>query len=230
MRKPDTNTAQIREWDGHAELVHRIESGDAAAEGELVERFQRGLTLMLRRLAQDGAVAEDLCQETLCLVIAKIRRREVREPERLAGFIRSTAHNLFIADRRREWRYQTAGDEDSVPGCPGARHDRAEAAQLREVLRAEEARQVRQLLGELRFDRDRELLIRFYLSDESKEEVCRQLGVEPQHFHQVLHRARERLRELWDRAEKRRRLQGFARWPISGEETRATRTTMTKAL
>jgi RNA polymerase sigma-70 factor (ECF subfamily) len=202
---------QVQGWDGLADLVQRIEDGDAAAEGELVARFQHGLGLMLRRLAQDGALAEDLCQETFCLVIEKLRRREVREPERLAGFIRSTAYNLFIADRRRERRYEQGGGREPLPDGAAAHHDRAEAAQLREVLREEEAREVRRLLSELRFERDRELLVRFYLGDESKEEVCRRLGVDPRHFHQVLHRARERLRELWERAEGRRRLQGFAR-------------------
>ncbi len=225
-----TMSAYAQTWDGLSELVQRIEDGDAGAEGELVARFQRGCALMLRRLAQDGALAEDLCQETLCLVIEKIRRREVREPERLAGFIRGTAHNLFIANRRHERRYESAGDRDLESAGAAAHHERAEAAQLRQVLREEEAREVRRLLGELRHDRDRELLIRFYLGDESKEEVCRRLGVDPQHFHQVLHRARERLRELWERSQKRQRLAGFARRQISGEETARARTTRAAGL
>jgi len=78
-------------------------------------------------------------------------------------------------------------------------------APLDRVLAAEEARQVKRLLDELRFDRDRQLLLRFYVSDDSKEELCADLGVEPERFHQVLFRARERLRELWERAEKRQR-------------------------
>ena len=85
-----------------------------AAESELVARFSRGLLLMLRRLVQNPALADDLHQETLALVIEKIRRGEVREPEKLAGFIRSTARNLFIADRRKEARYRALdeGEED----------------------------------------------------------------------------------------------------------------------
>ena len=177
------------------------------AESELVARFSRGLLLMLRRLAQNPALADDLHQETLALVLAKIRKGEVREPERLAGFLRSTARNLFIADRRKEARYR-ALDEGGEEGAGG----RAETtladqgpAPLDRVLAREEARQVRRLLDELRYDRDRQLLLRFYLSDDDKEEICADLGVEPERFHQILFRARERLRELWERAEKRQR-------------------------
>jgi RNA polymerase sigma-70 factor (ECF subfamily) len=186
-------------------LVRRIQAGDTAAESEFVARFSRGLLLMLRRLVQNPALADDLHQETLALVLGKIRRGEVREPEKLNGFLRSTARNLFIADRRKEARYR-ALDED---GEEGANPDPALAdrgpAPLQRVLAEEEARQVRRLLAELRYDRDRQLLLRFYLSDESKEVLCADLEIEPERFHQVLFRARERLRELWERAEKRQR-------------------------
>jgi len=191
--------------DEPARLVARIQGGDRAAEAELVARFSKGLLLMLRRLAQNPTLADDLHQETLSLVLEKIRRSEVREPEKLAGFIRSTARNLFIADRRKETRYRPMedGEEEGTRPVPGL-IDRSPAP-LDRVLASEEARQVQRLLGELRYDRDRQVLFRFYLSDESKEEVCADLGIEPEHFNQVIFRARERLRELWERAEKRQR-------------------------
>ncbi len=186
-------------------LVARIRGGERAAEGELVARFSRGLLLMLRRLAGDPAQADDLHQETLALVIAKIRGGELREPERLAGFIRSVARNLFIADRRKAARFTPldpgGGDEEPL----GGRLADSGPAPLDRAVAAEEARQVQQMLAELRFDRDRQMLVRFYLSEASKEEICADLDIEPERFNQLLHRARERLRDLWERAEKRRR-------------------------
>jgi len=162
--------------------VTRIQAGDRAAEAKLVKRFSHGLLLMLRRLAQNPALADDLHQETLSLVLEKIRRAEVREPERLAGFIRSTARNLFITDRRKEARYSPLEDDEDE----GSRHrtvlaDRGPAP-LDKVLAGEEARQVQRLLGELRYDRDRQLLFRFYLSDDTKEEICTDLEIEPERF------------------------------------------------
>jgi len=193
--------------DDAARLVARIQAGDGAAESELVARFSHGLLLMLRRLAQNSALADDLHQETLSLVLEKIRRAEVREPERLAGFIRSTARNLFIADRRKEARYRSlddGGEDEEGPRPVTLLADRGPAP-LDKVLAGEEARQVQRLLDELRYDRDRQVLLRFYLSDQGKEEICADLEIEPERFNQVLFRARERLRELWERAEKRQR-------------------------
>jgi RNA polymerase sigma-70 factor, ECF subfamily len=188
-----------------SDLVRRIQAGDPDAESELVTRFSRGLLLMLRRLVQNPALADDLHQETFALVLGKIRRGEVREPERLAGFLRSTARNLFIADRRKEARYSSLdGGREEDEGLSLEIADRGPVP-LGRVLADEEARQVRRLLDELRFDRDRQLLLRFYVSDDSKEEICADLEIEPERFHQVLFRARERLRELWERAEKRQR-------------------------
>ena len=190
--------------DDVAGLVRRIQAGDPAAESELVTFFSRGLLLMLRHLVQNPALADDLHQETFALVLGKIRRGEVREPERLAGFLRSTARNLFIADRRKEARYSAldGGREDAGPDPQLADQG---PAPLDRFLADEEAQQVRRLLDELRFDRDRQLLLRFYVSDDSKEQICADLEIEPESFHKVLFRARERLRELWERAEKRQR-------------------------
>ena len=201
-----------------ADLVGRIQAGDPAAESELVARFSRGLLLMLRRLVQNPALADDLHQETLALVLGKIRRGEVREPEKLSAFIRSTARNLFIADRRKEARYR-ALDEGEEAGAAPALADHGPAP-LERVLAQEEARQVQKLLSELRFDRDRQLLLRFYLSDEGKEEICADLEIEPERFNKVLFHARERLRELWERAEKRQRFfAGAQRMVGKGERT-----------
>ena len=186
-----------------AALVGRIVAGERRAEEELVERFGRGLDLMLRRLVHNPAQAEDVRQETFRVVLEKARAGEIREPERLAGFLRGTARNLMISEARKQVRFgEPGGDAGTLMESRGAAS--AEAPQLRRVLRREEASQVRRLLSEMRFERDRQMLARFYLSDDGKEEICADLGVDPLRFKKVLHRARARLRELWERAEKRR--------------------------
>jgi len=162
-----------------------------------VERFSRGLSLMLRRLARDPALAEDVYQETFRTVLAKARAGEIREGERLAGFLRGTARNLLLAEWRQGSRLDPEGDAGRVPA--------EDPPQLRQVLRREEAGLVRRLLREMRFERDRQILVRFYLSEDTKQEICADLGVEVERFKGVLHRARERLRELWEHAEKRQR-------------------------
>ncbi|MFL6292633.1 MAG: RNA polymerase sigma factor [Thermoanaerobaculia bacterium] len=170
-------------------LVRRIASGDAAAEGELFARYSRGLLYLLRRLAPE--MAEDLHQETFRIVLERLRRRELDEPEGLAGFLRGTARNLVIAERRKAARRRTEADDEelaqAVHPAPG---------QLSAVLLDEEAETVRQLIRELPTERDRQLLLRFYVTEEDKESLCADLGLDSLHFNRVLFRARQRFKEL----------------------------------
>ena len=46
------------------DLVHRIVSGEPAAEAELVQRFSRALSFLLRRLTRDVAAMKTGLQQT----------------------------------------------------------------------------------------------------------------------------------------------------------------------
>jgi RNA polymerase sigma-70 factor (ECF subfamily) len=177
------------------DLVHRIVSGEPAAEAELVQRFSRALSFLLRRLTRDEAAAEDLYQETFRLVIEKVRNGELREPERLPGFVSSMARNLFLGSarrgsRRQQWHGDSEATETAPDPAPG---------QLASLLAKERAAAVRGVLAELRNDRDREILSRHYISGEDKEDICRGLELSDLHFNRVLFRARQRFRELYER-------------------------------
>ncbi|RMH21777.1 MAG: sigma-70 family RNA polymerase sigma factor [Acidobacteria bacterium] len=195
MSEPDASEARVA-----VSLVQRIAAGDAAAEGELIERYSRGLTFMLRRMTGSADLADDLHQETFRVVLERLRGRGLRQPERLAGFLNRTARNLFIGEYRKRARRRTAAlDEAPPPPDPAP-------SQLRRTLRDEEAALVRRLIAELEPARDRQILYRFYLAEESKERICADLGLSSLHFNRVLHRARQRFKSLLERAEKRRRL------------------------
>ena len=58
------------------------------------------------------------------------------------------------------------------------------------------AQKVREILASMDSLRDRTLLVRFYLNEEDKEHICRDLGLTSTQFVKVLHRARSRLRNL----------------------------------
>jgi RNA polymerase sigma-70 factor (ECF subfamily) len=70
---------------------------------------------------------------------------------------------------------------------------------LERLLDAEKVALVRQVVDELEPERDRQLLRRFYLGEEDKDVLCRDLGLTSQHFNRVLFRARQRYRELYER-------------------------------
>lgn len=176
-------------------LARRIAVGDSAAEGELVARYSQGLSYLLRRLTGSPELAEDLHQETFRIVLTRLRQRGLDDPAGLAAFLRGTARNLVVAERRKWSRRKTEGDEEelsqAIHPAPG---------QLSSVLLDEEARTVRQLIRELPTARDRELLLRFYVAEEEKESICAHLALDRQHFNRVLFRARQRFKELFERS------------------------------
>src|SRR5262245_5231605 len=89
------------ETGGEADLVRLIMAGDQLAEKELVQRYSRGMSIIIRHRVKNVADVEDLCQETFRNALEKIRRGEVRESEKLFGFIYGLARNLAIVHLRQ---------------------------------------------------------------------------------------------------------------------------------
>lgn len=181
-----------------ADLVRRISAGDREAESRLVELHSRGLSYLLLHLTGDRSLSEDLHQETLRIVLEKIRRGDLREPEKLAGFIRSTARNLSIAEFRKVARRPELEDVDAISSS--AEPADPTPSQLSRVLQEEDRHCVRQVLDELRSARDRELLYRFHIAEEPKDEICDALGLNSRQFNLALHRARQRFKQLVEKS------------------------------
>jgi len=188
-------TPAINQSDSVADLVSRIMAGDQQAEAELVERYNRGVRIIIRREVGDAAIADDLYQETFCLVLEKIRRGEVREPEKLSGFVCSLARNLVIGHFRRAARREAFTGTEETSSLPHPAPN-----QLEGLLRKEKVELVRQVLKEMPNQRDIQVLFRFYIAEEEKEKICADHGLTGAQFNLVLHRARERYRELYLRA------------------------------
>lgn len=178
-----------------ADLARRIMAGDWQAEAELVERYSRGVSFIIRRDAGNAAIAEDLAQEVFRIALEKIRRGDLREPEKLSGFMSSLARNLVIEHFRRRARKERLTLDEESEQLP----DPAPSP-LEELLRKEKASIARQTINELNSGRDRQVIFRFYIAEEEKERICKDLGLTSLHFNRVLFRARERYRELYEKA------------------------------
>lgn len=184
---PDAATAEP----SHRELVERIRAGDRKAEERLVELFARPISQLLARQTNRRPEAEDLFQETFRLALDKLRRGELREPDRLPGFLAGLARNLAIDHYRAIQRRRTDTGIDHLEALPASK-----PSALHQVLDLEKVRRVRQLLGELTVPRDREVLFRFYLGEEDRETIAADLGVDVLQLNRILHRARQRYKEL----------------------------------
>ena len=176
---------------GAEEIVERIRRGDRGAEEELVGRYSRGVRLVLSGARRDAPAVDDLFQETFRVAIEKIRAGALREPGKLSGFVCAVARNLAIAHFRRRAAHATS-DIEGEPSLASPDPDPLEA-----VLRAERSAVVRRVLSELTSDRDRRILFRFYIAEDEKEDICRDLALTSPHINRVLFRARERYRELY---------------------------------
>jgi RNA polymerase sigma-70 factor (ECF subfamily) len=167
-------------------------AGDQLAEKELVQRYSRGMSIIIRHRVKNVADVEDLCQETFRNALEKIRRGEVREPEKLSGFICGLARNLAIGHLRRLSRWESE-NPDAPPPIDHSPN------QYDKLLNKERAVIVRQLISEMRSDRDRQILHRFFITEEDKEKICADLGLTSLHFNRVLSRALKRFKDVYEK-------------------------------
>ena len=174
------------------ELAARILGGDATAESQLVERYDRPIRLILLKRTRNPQLAGDLAQDTFVLAIQKLRAGELRNPEALPAFLRQIAVNLSIEHFRKEKRYVSS--DDGIISLQMPHRDRkAEHVDRREIRKLLE-----NVLSQLAQPRDREVLRRFYLLDEDKPRICSDLDLSAAHFDRVLYRAKQRMRALID--------------------------------
>ena len=108
---PATNTAE-------AMLVGRIRAGDRLAEEELVITYQRGVYAIAAARTRDREAARDLAQDVLMAVLKALREGQLRESNKLAGFIQGTARNLINNYLRKQGnRAEVELTADEVPGA-----------------------------------------------------------------------------------------------------------------
>jgi RNA polymerase sigma-70 factor (ECF subfamily) len=175
------------------ELVERIRAGERSSEDALVRQYSRGVQFAISQSVSDASVVEDLYQECFRMVLEKVRAGEVHEPDRLSGFICSLARNIVIEYFRKTSRreaYHAPGGEQVVPS--------PEPSQLDRLLREEKGSLARRVLDALPSDRDRSVLYRFYIAEDDREEICADLGIEAALLSQILCRARQRYKTLFE--------------------------------
>jgi RNA polymerase sigma-70 factor (ECF subfamily) len=153
------------------------------------------LRYLLLRRTRDEDRARDLLQDTLSIAIAKLRDTDLENPERLAGYLRGIAIRVALNAGRRQQREPYSMEAEAVAEIP----DR-EPRQFDHVAREQTQAAVHKLLRSMPVKRDRELLTRFYVQDQDKEEICRALGLDSLHFNRVLFRAKKRFRKLLEKS------------------------------
>jgi RNA polymerase sigma-70 factor (ECF subfamily) len=163
---------------------------DPVSQLAAVYRDFPGLRALILQRVRDPDVAADILQDAAVTTLEKLRTGAIAHPENLGGYLYRVALNHLRNHRRKDRSGVSSPDglEDLSNDDEDSDCDRVGKSQWHVA--------VRQLLEEMPGARDREVLARFYLGDEDKGKICRELGLSQQHFNRVIFRARQRFKNI----------------------------------
>src|SRR5271154_3363936 len=186
VARPEPTGGSV-DWQG---LVASIQRGEDAGMEELYRLFARGIRFYLCR--QLGVQElDDKVHDTFLIVVQAIRRGDLREPDRLMGFVRTVvrrqvaAHIDQVVHSRRDELHLDVG----VRVVDGRRNPEQTMAFQQKVDFMLEI--LNRLSG-----RDREILTRFYLQEETQEEICQEMNLTETQFRLLKSRAKARFGEM----------------------------------
>src|SRR5712692_3690555 len=171
-------------------LVESIKSCERSGMEELYSVFSRGVRFYLCRQlgAQD---LDDQVHDTFVIVVQAITKGELREPERLMGFVRTVVRRQVAAqiDRAVQTRREQA-EIDRTSSMSDHGNTPEEAAIIRQHEEVAEA-----VLRSISV-RDREILTRFYLREQTQEQICGEMNLSDTQFRLLKSRAKARFGEM----------------------------------
>ena len=177
-------------YENLVELVGRIQSGETDGMEELYNLFSKGIRFYLCRQLGPQEL-DDKIHDTFLVVVQAIRRGELREPQRLMGFVRTIVRRQVAAHIDRV--IHTRRDQielDSSVRVVDPRGNPEEAAMFHQ-----RNRMIHKVLEELA-PRDREILTRFYLMEQGQDQICSEMDLTETQFRLLKSRAKSRFGEL----------------------------------
>jgi RNA polymerase sigma factor (sigma-70 family) len=180
---------QVEHSDWRA-FVKKLQAGDTEASEQFYWRFSRRMRPYLSR--QIGAEdAEDKIHDAFIIVTEAIRHGELRDPECLTGYVLAVLRRQVAAHIRKIVQTRRSTDLLAATACHFSERRNPEqeaiARQNREV--------VNLVLGSIP-SKEREILSRFYLSEQSPEQICSEMQLTPTQFRLLKSRAKSRFGKL----------------------------------
>jgi len=188
--------ASLQRANNHLELysfssqyVQKLKDGDSDIERHFVEYFSTLLFAKLRFHLRSGQEVQELRQEVFLRVLRVLRQGDgLQKPERLGAYVNSVCNNVLLEHFRQ--RSRIVQFDEHTPEPTDLRTDPES-----ELVTAENQNRVRSLVAELA-PMDRRILKALYLEEREKDSVCREFGVTRGYLRVLLHRAKERFRQL----------------------------------
>jgi RNA polymerase sigma-70 factor (ECF subfamily) len=182
------------------ELVDRIKRGDESGMEALYRVFARGIRFFLCRQLGPQEL-DDKVHDTFLIVVQAIRRGDLREPERLMGFVRTIVRRQVAA--YIDNAVQTRRDEIDIEVGVRLADRRGDPEQM--AASSQRIELMRVVLNELS-GKDREILTRFYLNEQGQEQICAEMDLTDTQFRLLKSRAKARFGELGRRKLQQRAL------------------------
>ena len=187
-REPNSRTnLSPAEW---GTLVNQIKAGEDAGMEQLYKLFSRGIRYYLCRQLGPQEL-EDKVHDTFLIVVNAIKRGDLREPERLMGFVRTVVRRQVAG--YIENAVNTRRDQTDLE-CGATVADRKHNPEQEAIIR-EKAELMKSSLRALS-TRDRDILVRFYLKEQPQEQICQEMSLTETQFRLLKSRAKAKFGEI----------------------------------
>ena len=197
---PPPNPAQDINW---TDLVQRIQANDQPALEELYTLFSRGIKfLIVRQLGRQDI--DDRVHDTFVIVVQAIQRGELRDPERLMGFVRTIVRRQIASFIEKN--YTRRRDELDIDG--NVKIADSHMSPEEGAIRSQNSQIMEDILRDCS-RRDREILTRFYLLEQSQEQICEEMGLNDTQFRLLKSRAKQRFSDEGRRRMAKSNLKSF---------------------
>ena len=138
------------------QIIDALRESDPSAVEELIDRYSARMQHFLRRRRFSETEAADLSGDIFLSVVQAVRRSALEREEALPAFVWTIA-------RRRATMYRT---------------------EPRQTPRAESLQAAKAILAGMP-EQDRELLVRYYLGEQTPEQICESFGLTAQQWGMV---------------------------------------------
>jgi RNA polymerase sigma-70 factor, ECF subfamily len=186
-----------------ANVVERIRDNDQPAIEELYRVFSRGIRYYLcRQLGPQDL--DDRVHDCFLVVIQAIRKGDIREPERLMGFVRTIVRRQiagYIEGMVETRKKQVDIEFGNIVPDEKLNPERSAMSKQQEQIAVKVLKTIS--------SRDREILTRFYLHEQSQEQICREMSLTETQFRLMKSRAKAKFGELGKRRLERKQASLF---------------------
>ena len=172
------------------QLIRKILSGDDAAFGILIEKYQKSIHALAWRKTQDFHHAEDIMQDTFLRAYKKLPT--LKNPTQFAGWLHVIADRLCIDWMRSQKSLMQSLEDTPVKEIEESSYTH-HISEQRMTERTERYHELVKRLLEKLPENERVVVTRYYLDEMSTKEISKFTGVSVNTITSRLQRARKRL-------------------------------------